>query len=97
MAKRKKGVPRTQANLEEALEKVTVKTFYMTNAKMMISKEGWCVFKRSLWKEGQYIGIVERVVCDESVKHEVAIPQYQMGKQMPVSEYEIVFHPRSDQ
>lgn len=108
MAKRKRGKTsqekyqegvrkRKELDAREAMLK-TVKctTVYRTHTHLMIPKEGLAIHKRSIWKDGKYIGIVERFICDESMLKKIDIPQGQMSYQLPVSEYEILYVPREE-
>jgi hypothetical protein len=81
---------------ELTLEHLKCSTFLKTNTKMMIPNEGVCVHKRTLWKDGRYLGIVARLLVDESIQHMLEIPPGQWGAHMPKSEYEFLYKPRSD-
>lgn len=78
------------------LSKLKCATFLKVTTHLLIPNEGVTVHKRALWKDGHYLGIIERLLCDESVANDLDLPPGSSQRYMPESEYEFIYHPRSD-
>lgn len=81
---------------EATLSSLKCSTFLRTNSKLMISKEGVCVHKRSLWKDGKYLGLVHRIICNEEMADKLEIPDGLWGFTVPKDEYEFKYQSREE-
>lgn len=80
-----------------SLPKLQCDTFLkIKDNKLLLPNTGVATLKRTLWRDGRYLGIIESLLCDETVIDEIDLKPLQVMKQMPVSEYEFIYHARSD-